>query len=153
MGFAGQVWKPITQQEQERNTRLLAPTKSAEIQRLENDWVQLARHNDGPGFGRLLADEFTSIRTDGAVKTKTDRMNAYSSGSVQTEVLEISDMRIRRYGDTALVTGLATRKDTVDGKARDFQYRYTRVWILRDGRWQCVHMQSTTIGSLGGLSK
>jgi Calcium/calmodulin dependent protein kinase II association domain len=71
----------------------------------------------------------------------------------KTKSVEISDMRIRWYGDTALVTGLATRKDTAGGKARDFQYYYTRVWILRDGRWQCVHMQSTTTGTLGGLSK
>jgi hypothetical protein len=105
------------------------------------------------GMGRILADEFTSIRTDGAVRTKTERMNAFSSGNVQTEVLELSDVRIRWYGDTAVVTGLGTRKDTVDGKARDFRYRYTRVWILRDGSWQCVHMQSTTLGSLGGLPK
>src|SRR5690349_14457806 len=104
-------------------------------------------------MGRILADEFTSIRTDGPARTKTERMNAFSSGNVQTEVLEISDMRIRWYGDTALVTGLATRKDTAGGKARDLQYRYTRVWTLRDGRWQCVHMQSTTIGSVGGVSK
>ena len=124
-----------------------------EIRRAEKEWVQLSLHDDGAGMGRILADEFTSIRTDGAEKTKTERMNAFRSGNVQTEVLEISDMRIKRYGDTALVTGLATRKDTVAGNARDFQYRYARVWILRDGRWQCVLMQSTAIGSLGGLSK
>lgn len=125
----------------------------AKIRRLENEWVQLAVHNDGAGYGRLLADEFIVIRTDGIVKTKADRIKAFSSGSIQTEVLELSDMQVRTYGNVAVVTGLATRKDTIDGKARDFQYRYTRVWTLRDDRWQCVLMQSTAIGPLGGLSK
>ena len=125
----------------------------AKIRRLENEWVELAVRNDGAGYGRLLADEFISIRTDGVVKTKADRVKACSSGSLHTEVLELSDMQVRTYGNVAVVTGLATRKDTIEGKARDFQYRYTRVWILRDDRWQCALMQSTTIGPLGGLSK
>jgi ketosteroid isomerase-like protein len=68
-------------------------------------------------------------------------------------VLELSAMRVRTYGNVAIVTGLATRKDTIDGQARDFQYRYTRVWILTDDSSQCVLMQATTIGPLGGLSK
>ena len=68
-------------------------------------------------------------------------------------MLEVSDMQVRTYGNVAVVTGLATRKDTIGGQARDFQYRYTCVWILRDDSWQCVLMQATTIGALGGLSK
>ncbi len=141
---------PILLEQQHRNPQSEAEAK---IRRLENEWVQLAVHNDGAGYGRLLADEFISIRADGVVKTKADRIKAFSSGSIQTEVLELSDMQVRTYGNVAVVTGLATRKDTIDGKARDFQYRYTRVWILRDDKWQCVLMQSTTIGPLGGLSK
>lgn len=69
-----------------------ASARDDEIQRVENEWVQTSLHNDGAGMDRILADEFTSIRTDGPVRTKTERMNAFSSGNVQTDVLEISDM-------------------------------------------------------------
>ena len=132
---------------------VLGQTAESQIRRLENEWVQLALHNDGAGYGRLLADEFITIRSDGAVKTKADRIQAFSSGEIQTEVLQLSDMKVTMYGNLAVVTGLGTRKDTVDGKPRDFRYRYTRIWVLRDDRWQCVLMQTTTIGTLGGLSK
>ena len=124
-----------------------------EIRSVEQQWALASLHGDTASFNRLMAPDFRSIRTDGLVMTRVDRLRAFGSGDVRTTALEFSDMQVRVDGNTAIVTGLATRKDTAGGHPRDFQYRYTRVWQRRGGHWRVVNFQSTTVapGQLGGL--
>jgi uncharacterized protein (TIGR02246 family) len=128
----------------------------ARIRALEEEWRLASIHSDTAAFNRLMAPDQHAIRTDGLVTTREDRLRAFGSGEVRTQALEYSDMRLRVDGNIAIVTGLATRKDTVDGRSpRDFQYRYTRVWQRRGGRWQVIEFQSTAVspGNVGGLRR
>ncbi|PYL51437.1 MAG: hypothetical protein DMF32_00975, partial [Verrucomicrobia bacterium] len=49
------------------------------------------------------------------------------------------------YGDAAIVTYRSTAKGKDQDGAIDEQRRWTRVFVRRDGRWQLVHSQGTTI--------
>ena len=49
------------------------------------------------------------------------------------------------YGETAVVTGLALVTDNLRGQARRLRFRYTHVWVKRDGRWRVVSRQATTV--------
>jgi ketosteroid isomerase-like protein len=42
------------------------------------------------------------------------------------------------FGDRAIVNGLTTEKSITAGKDTSGQYRWTDVFVKRDGRWQCV---------------
>jgi hypothetical protein len=50
-------------------------------------------------------------------------------------------MQVRVYGDAAVVVGRTAWQSAV-GKG---QYRYTDMYIRRDGRWICVASQATDI--------
>jgi ketosteroid isomerase-like protein len=55
-------------------------------------------------------------------------------------------MKIRVYGDTAVVTARTTpRGRDSKGKPITGQYRYLRVWAKRDGQWRAVAFQGTRI--------
>jgi ketosteroid isomerase-like protein len=42
------------------------------------------------------------------------------------------------YGETAIVTVLAHLKGTFQGTPIDSFYRYLRVWLFQEERWQIV---------------
>jgi len=54
-------------------------------------------------------------------------------------------VRIRRYGDTAVVTGTSVQAAVSDGQPWEGRFRFTRVWVLRDGRWQMVTSHSSRL--------
>ena len=57
---------------------------------------------------------------------------------VVRELFHLDDLKVRVYGDTAIVFGLETEKSTIHGKDMSGQHRFTDVFVKRDGRWQAV---------------
>lgn len=57
----------------------------------------------------------------------------------------IAEMKVRVYGDAAVVTGRSTVKETYKGKDFSGQYRWTDTWIKIAGGWQCVAGHSSEI--------
>jgi ketosteroid isomerase-like protein len=45
---------------------------------------------------------------------------------------------VRVYGNTAVETGRSTMVGQDRGKAVPGENRFTRVWVMTDGRWQLV---------------
>lgn len=54
-------------------------------------------------------------------------------------------MKVRIYGNTAIVTGIAAVKDVLNGNVRDVRWRFTHVWAKRDDRWQEVSQHDSMI--------
>ncbi len=52
---------------------------------------------------------------------------------------------MRAYGDTAVVHGLETEKSSYKGKDTSGQYRFTDVFVKRNGRWQAIATQVTRV--------
>jgi ketosteroid isomerase-like protein len=57
----------------------------------------------------------------------------------------IDDMKVRIYGDTAIVNGRTTEKIQAGSKELVIQYRRTDVFVKRNGRWQCVSFHGSRI--------
>ena len=49
---------------------------------------------------------------------------------------KLSEMHVRVYGDTAVITLLDTADFIVEGKDAGGVFRLTDVWVKRDGKWQ-----------------
>jgi ketosteroid isomerase-like protein len=67
------------------------------------------------------------------------------TGRVEFDSLVVDDVKVRRYGDTAVVTYRSTAEGKDQQGAIDEQRRWTRVFVWQEGRWQPVHSQGTTI--------
>ena len=55
------------------------------------------------------------------------------------------DMKLRRFGDTVVVTGATHEKGTFKGKAYEHYGRFTDTWIKSNGEWICVASQLALI--------
>jgi ketosteroid isomerase-like protein len=114
-----------------------------EILELERQCREASLHRDANFSQRTLADDYVAITPLGQVTTKQDTLSARKSGQLRYESIDISDMVVRVYGDTAVVTARADVKGHQLGEDFSGPYRYTRVWIRRSGRWQTVSYQAT----------
>ena len=72
-----------------------------------------------------------------------ETITARRSGQLRYEAMNVTDMVVRVYGDTAVVTARADVKGQQLGEDFSGPYRYTRVWVRRNGHWQAVSYQAT----------
>jgi len=114
-----------------------------EIVDLERQAKEASLRRDADFPKRTLADDYVAISPLGQVTTKQEAISARRSGQLRYDTIDVSDMVVRLYGDTAIVTARADVKGRQLGEDFSGPYRYTRVWIRRAGRWQTVSYQAT----------
>jgi ketosteroid isomerase-like protein len=97
-------------------------------------------------FEQLLADDFTHTNQSGVFRTKAQWLANHKPGQSPYVAYDVDELKIRVYGDTAVVTARTTpRGQDSRGKPITGQYRYLRVWAKRDGKWRAVAFQGTRI--------
>lgn len=114
-----------------------------EIEALEQQWRQATVTNNIGEMSRLLADDYVGITSNGTVENKQQALAQRSAGTVRITKLEITDTRVRVYGDTAVVTSQAELEGTNGTSDISGQYRYTRVYNRRLGEWKIVSFEAS----------
>lgn len=114
-----------------------------EVLDMERQAREAILHRDAEFSQRALADDYVAISPLGQVTTKQDSVSARKSGQLRYDTVDVSDMVVRVYGDTAVVTARADVKGRQMGEDFSGPYRYTRVWVRRGGHWQAVSYQAT----------
>ena len=128
-----------------------APARSSdakakdEILQLERERNQAILHGDAAALERMTADDYTFITLRGELRTKAEIVQGFKSGSFHYDSREISELNVRVYGSTAVVTGRSNQKGQENGKDYSGDYRFTRVYSKQGGRWQTVALQTTLI--------
>ena len=127
--------------------RAQAETQSVEqkLIRLENDWAGAWVKSDIAFFERIEAEDYTWTSPWGWVATKASDLALLKSGDDVITSWVLADMKVRVYGDAAVVTGRDTIKETYKGKDVSGQHRWTNTWVTRSGQWQCVAGHSSEI--------
>jgi hypothetical protein len=114
---------------------------------MEHDWSRADTEKDAATLDRILADDWIGIDFEGTVLTKPQALRDIDSGSASLESTVLSDMKVRIYGNTAVVTGADTEKSEYHGKDSSGKYLWTDVFVFRNGRWQAVSSQSTKLAA------
>ena len=129
-----------------------AQTPSGDAQtliKLENDWKQAVINRDAAALQRLYADDYMSTDLEGSSWNKAEDIEIDTKGMFKLLSFKLDDMKVRVYGDTAVVTGrIASKGKDVGNKDVSARYRFTDVFVKRDNRWQCVSSASTPITRL-----
>jgi len=132
--------------------RTLAQTKSGgveqELIKLENEWADAWAKRDVAFFERIETDDYTWTSPSGEVLTKPRDLAFVKSLKPDKDApfsQVIAEMKVRVYGDAAVVMGRDVIKEMHEGKEISRQERWTDMWIKRAGRWQCVAGHSSEI--------
>jgi|WetSurMetagenome_2_1015567.scaffolds.fasta_scaffold108173_1 ketosteroid isomerase-like protein len=122
------------------------PTKTeAAIQKLEREWADAVKRRDTEKLDHLQADDYVFTGPGGELWTKARTLDTIKSGDLEIDSFELSDVKVRLYGDTAVVTFRVMWNGTFRGMDISGPQRMTDVWVKRAARWQCVASQSTRV--------
>lgn len=116
-----------------------------QIGKLERDWAQATVKDGAAAVDQYEADDIISTDPGGRVTDKAQDKMDLSSGDLKFQSMELSDLKVRAYGNTAVATGANTLKGTYKGQDISGTYRFTDTWVKRNGKWQAVASQSTKV--------
>jgi ketosteroid isomerase-like protein len=122
-----------------------AATGEAEILALEEERNQAILRGDAEALDRMTSDDYTFVTLRGEMRTKAEILKGFASKSFHYDSRTISDLKVRVYGDAAVVTGRSVQKGTENGKDYSGAYWFTRVYARQRGRWVTVALQTTRI--------
>ena len=104
------------------------------------------RNNDAKGIEQLLSDDWAVVATTGGIgEGKSVFPNGIKSGFLVRTAYELSDPRVRLYGNVALVTSQIKTSGKLGGKPFDVEERQTDVLVWKNGSWKCVLTHETKI--------
>jgi ketosteroid isomerase-like protein/predicted ester cyclase len=109
----------------------------AELLALENEWAKAYLSRDLPALDRIEADDWAYTAPSGEVIPKTRDIAEVASGSTTAAEFVLSDLKVRVYGDTAIVTGRQQKVAPQGGKDAGGVLQLTDTWRRSDGRWRC----------------
>jgi ketosteroid isomerase-like protein len=118
---------------------------AAEIEKADKDRSQAIVKGDADGMDKATGDGYWFTDANGRVSTKKELLDDMKAGKLKIESQDISDVRVHRYGNTAVETGKLVSKGTRDGKDTSGTFRFTRVWVNHNGTWQTVAFQETKV--------
>jgi uncharacterized protein (TIGR02246 family) len=124
-----------------------APVANVEVfTRLEDEWNNAIFKKDAKALDLLYAKEYTYTDPTGKVYDKQQDISEVTSGNYKPKALSVlSDIKVNSYGNVTVVKGLNVSKATLNGKDISGTYRFVDVFVMRDGRWQCVSTQSSIL--------
>lgn len=124
-----------------------------EIEALEQQWQQAIVNNNVDQMDHLLADDYIGITSNGTVENKAQALAQRRAGTVRITKLDLSDVHIRVYGDTAVVTSVADLVGSNGASDISGEYRYTRVYTRRLGHWKIVSFEASRIHDVDARAK
>jgi ketosteroid isomerase-like protein len=111
---------------------------AAAVRALELKWTQSYKQRNIDILSSLLADDFVITIEDGNVYSKAGYISHSADRSVHVEVAELSELKVRMHGDTAIITGGYHEVGESSGKRYEYHDRLTDVWMKIGGHWQVI---------------
>jgi ketosteroid isomerase-like protein len=105
---------------------------------LEKKWTESYQQRDIHILSSLLAEDFVITVEDGSTFGKEGYISHSADSAVHVDVADLSELRVRLHGNTAVVTGAYHEVGSSSGKHYEYRDRLTDVWMKIDGRWQVV---------------
>jgi hypothetical protein len=115
------------------------------IMSLENAWNGAEVSHDVRSLNLLIAETFVYTDDDGTYMSKDRWLEQIKNKTDQYQQLANSDVSVRMYGNTAVVTGVYREKILIKGKMVERSGRFTDTWIQQNSAWKCVASQATLI--------
>ena len=116
-----------------------------EIIALENRRTEAMTKQDAKALEEILADDLSYVHSSARVETKAEHISNVTSGRTRYRAIEQDDVKVRQYGDTAVVTGHANVHVDANGREAKFQIRFIDVYAKQDDVWRMVAWQSTRL--------
>jgi ketosteroid isomerase-like protein len=117
----------------------------AMIERADRRFAEAMVKADLTALADTYADDYVFTGPTGRVSHKAELLDSFRHGVIKIRSQEISDVQVTVYGDVAVEIGKLVSQATRDGKDSSGTFRFTRIWVNRNSRWQTVAFQETRL--------
>ena len=114
-----------------------------ELERLEKIWNEAHERGDADALEGLWSDDLEVDVPRMPVMNKADVVNFARSGRMKFLRYATSDIRIRIYGYTAVVSGRIQRTRQINGKELTDDWRFTKVYVRQAQQWRVVSFHAS----------
>ncbi len=137
-------------EERERLEKLRREAAEAEIQReelvnLQKETARALQLHNGSFFNRVYSDDFLWTSPAGSNVDKTKFVNSVETSDIKYSSFVVSDIRVRVFQQTAVVTCLWSARGSSNGGSFSRQSRVITVYVYGQRGWQVVASQETQL--------
>ena len=117
-----------------------------EVQVVLKKWADAVVKRDAVALGKILSDDLIVTTFDGVTRGKKEELAILKPNpNVTTHSVENKEVRIKVYGNTAVVTATTETLFIISEKTASSSLRYTAVLVKQKGIWQIVALQTARI--------
>ena len=114
-----------------------------ELEHLETVWNEAHERGDSNALEALWADGLEVVVPQMPVMTKADVLGFARSGRMKFLHYETSDLRVRVYGNAAVVTGRLQRTRSLNGNEISDDWRFTKLYVRQSGKWRVLSFHAS----------
>lgn len=121
-----------------------------QIEAMETQWRDAQLSGNVAEMSKLLSEDYFGISMTGEVNTKETQLERMRNRVLVISKIELSDLKIKVLGSTAVVTSRAEVLGVNDGVPMTGSFRYTRVYQKSAaGLWQITNFEATRLARQG----
>ena len=109
-----------------------------ELRTMVAAWDQAMIQNDADKIGQFMHDDWVIVGSDGGVSDKPTFLAQIRQGRLSHDVMTSEDLRIREYGDVAVLISIGVSGGLFEGHAFREHERQSSVFVKERGEWRCV---------------
>jgi len=119
--------------------------KEDELLNLEKETARAIQLNTGTFFRRVYGEDFVAILPTGQVLNKAAWISSVENSEARYSSFVASDIRVKMFEETAVVTCLWSSRGMKNGKNFARQSRVTHVYVYGQRGWQAIASQETLL--------
>lgn len=113
--------------------------------KIQHDWANARLKSDSSFPKRVEADDFTVGWFDGTIVNKEEDVKTYESGDAVFTEFKVDDLKVRFYGEMAIVIGQGSIKAHTKTQDLSGKYVWTDTFVKMGGEWKAVASQVTPV--------
>jgi hypothetical protein len=117
---------------------------SGAIRALEHEWVEAQSHNDNRALDLILDTAVVYVEY-GRLVTKADYLLRIKHQDPSTDEIVVEPIRVRVFGNTAIVTGSYRETQHQGGMRKFTRWRFVDTWAYKGHGWVLIAAGSTPV--------
>lgn len=121
---------------------------AASIKALSNDWSTAMLKGDASILERIWATDFIYVEPNGKRFNKVEGIAGMKNSTEKLTSAVAGSIDVRVYGGGTVAVDIGDYKEAgmdKDGKPFERLSRFTNVWVLKEGKWQCVSGHASSV--------
>jgi len=116
-----------------------------QVKKADHQWADATLHRDTAVLGRLMADDLKYVHGNASIQNKKEFIDSLKSGDLLYHTIDYEDLDVKVFGDAAVLMSKLRLNITMNKQEQNFEVRFLRVYVRRNGSWQLLAHQATRL--------